>query len=425
VDRFIALPVKGDAFLYQRSGINILVDGGSYGPTLAQQLQEFAPHIKTLHIVVCTHADKDHAGGLTSFLDYWDGNVHQFWLPGRWADVIPDLMTNARSLIDSMIGQLHEFGATRPLLNGENIDFDELESSIENEASAAPRPERHQNNSANEEEEDINYNDLERLREPEWMKHLREKAREIVQYDEEAQRVFRSAKGRVYYRIRRGAVGRSLGKYWLELIDTADRIRKIANSAIEHHVSTRWFDYSDFADGSMASGGVRGLLTPVNAVEQVEMPKMREVWFFARLTQVNIQSLVFYAPENKRSLGALFNGDSPLGTGPGYARAFPFPGPPPRKVILATAPHHGADSNQMAYGHVSNWAGLVLWVRSGGSSRHPGASFRSLLHRACTNCPHLSLPLRSVDISINSTPIIEGWIVGEWWAIRNYRACSC
>jgi hypothetical protein len=72
-----------------------------------------------IDIVICTHGDADHARGLASFLDHWSlplpanelrqsRHIGQFWLPGKWADVLPRLMTDPRGIIADLIRELDE-----------------------------------------------------------------------------------------------------------------------------------------------------------------------------------------------------------------------------------------------------------------------------------------------------------------------------
>ena len=202
--------------------------------------------------------------------------------------------------------------------------------------------------------------------------------------------------------MRRGVVGPGLGRYWLGLIETEEIIRKIASQAFRRSIKIRWFDYGGFTEGIVPRGGVPGLLVPINAVEQSPPPRILRSFEF--LSKINRESLVFYAPENRRWPAILFTSDSPLGTGSAFAAPFPPPHLRPRRDIVATAPHHGAESNSMAYRNISKWANVALWIRSGGSSRHPERTFRSLPvgSRACTNCPHLNVGLRPVDLHFQS-----------------------
>ncbi|WP_217619573.1 MBL fold metallo-hydrolase, partial [Achromobacter sp. GbtcB20] len=78
-----ALPIKGESYLLQYMGKLILVDGGYTGSSLALALKKQLgkPNIH-LDVVVCTHNDKDHAGGLTDLLDRPGITASEFWLPG-------------------------------------------------------------------------------------------------------------------------------------------------------------------------------------------------------------------------------------------------------------------------------------------------------------------------------------------------------
>ena len=70
VAKFYALPVKeGDSFVLVRSDASILVDGGVANKDrwLASLLQSQCG-VSKLDIVVCTHNDDDHTGGLVAFL---------------------------------------------------------------------------------------------------------------------------------------------------------------------------------------------------------------------------------------------------------------------------------------------------------------------------------------------------------------------
>ena len=61
---------------------------------------------KTLDVVVCTHGDGDHAGGLVDLLKLWPGTIGQVWLPGRWVDVVPELLRDPKGFVDGLIKEL-------------------------------------------------------------------------------------------------------------------------------------------------------------------------------------------------------------------------------------------------------------------------------------------------------------------------------
>ncbi len=268
MDRLLALPVRGDAFLYQRNNFYILIDGGSRGSTLARQLYANVPRLKVIDIAVCTHGDNDHSGGIATLLDDWPGKIGQFWLPGRWSDVVPALMTSAHEFVEALVEELLSLIRERPELNRDDLEVDDVERFFDGEASRELRP-RNDDLRQIEEPADIQLERIPRVKEPEWMLELRERAREIAEHDSRAEKAFKSGKSRIYYRMRRRRASEALGRYWLSLIETAQNIRKIANQAVRHRIAIRWFDYGGFKDGQPASGGVSAFLIPVNAVGAV------------------------------------------------------------------------------------------------------------------------------------------------------------
>lgn len=68
MEKLIALPIKGEAFLLIRDGKTVLVDGGYNSHDLSRALKVHVPGLKKIDIVICTHADRDHAGGLTTLI---------------------------------------------------------------------------------------------------------------------------------------------------------------------------------------------------------------------------------------------------------------------------------------------------------------------------------------------------------------------
>ncbi|QVX15834.1 MBL fold metallo-hydrolase [Pseudomonas congelans] len=107
MSRLIALPVDGDAFILQRAGYTILVDGGKRSALLASELAKF--EVTHLDFIVCTHADEDHAGGLVDFLDRSGISVSEFWLPGAWLQSLPVLLTHPKKVVDELVGEADLF----------------------------------------------------------------------------------------------------------------------------------------------------------------------------------------------------------------------------------------------------------------------------------------------------------------------------
>src|SRR5947208_12232464 len=123
MDSLFALPIKGESFLLRRGRHHVLVDGGGSlrkvsdsGLALSHALKTICPTMRGLDIVVCTHADGDHAAGLASLLDHWRvpdgsggamvGRIGEFWLPGCWVDAIPELIRTPETFFRGLIAEL-------------------------------------------------------------------------------------------------------------------------------------------------------------------------------------------------------------------------------------------------------------------------------------------------------------------------------
>ncbi|QNG46945.1 MBL fold metallo-hydrolase [Sphingobium yanoikuyae] len=107
-----ALAVHGDAFLYRSSNGTVLVDGGGSSRILGKVLAKELPEVSHLDVVVCTHADSDHAKGLRSILTEWrsagqsGATIGEFWLPGRWMDIARRGLTDPKDLMSKLIEEL-------------------------------------------------------------------------------------------------------------------------------------------------------------------------------------------------------------------------------------------------------------------------------------------------------------------------------
>ena len=201
MDHLIALPIKGKSFLLKRGSIHVLVDGGGSirnvpksGLALAQALNAEFPSLRFIDVVVCTHADGDHAAGLASLLDHWrvrgvnaeeeHGRVGQFWLPGRWADVLPELMREPRVFVNGLIKELDEIVRDQPeLAQSQNAD-DQLKKQLDalvcpgsdQKTSDEWCPPSRSGPSRDDEvvDKDVDLGSAEPLNEPHWFRQLRD-----------------------------------------------------------------------------------------------------------------------------------------------------------------------------------------------------------------------------------------------------------
>ena len=396
-DQLLALPVSGESFLLRRSHYAVLVDGGWKKDKVRSVLATHFPAIGKLDIVVCTHGDGDHAGGLPDLLNNWPGQIGQVWLPGRWADVVPDLMKDPKGFVKRLLRELDEiirankpdpvvsspfdrFGGADDQTAAETFRTDEDLSIRRDGDDEAPFREEEDRYGA-----EIDLGATEPIDEPTWFDELRKAVN--LPGDEVASRAFESARSSIKYRERKLRLSAGAATGWLGMIDTVEAIRGIANAAIARKLRVRWFDYRAFEATRRPSGGVPGFLEPINAREQAPAPLYASL--LLRLTEINRHSLVFFAPPTITRLGVLLCGDSPLGDGSKFATSFLSSTARPRYPIVSTAPHHGAETNSAAYQHMRGWADIIVLVRAGGSSSQPGQTFKSLKWplKVCATCP--------------------------------------
>ena len=512
----LALAVHGDAFVHRRANGTILVDGGGRSATLAAELVAQTPAISRLDVVVCTHADLDHANGLKSILTDWRASakapvtIGEFWLPGRWLEVARTGLQDPKRLMAELTRALDNgvLAITRALLWAEGDDDhegrdggDEAQhkvvpdvtlrqliralnhpdvrlsisasptgnqpvtvASTETGCSIASPDERATDPATrllNDKPGDagapfedssaqLTRRDVEGLNaildgimrsgrptkrsgedraiadlepgpaepfEPEWAREMREQQRAPADRDVAAA-AFWNARRRVVYRIGRHRhlierglpvtvrTSESLGTYCLALIDAAEAIVEIARHAISEGVRIRWFDHDAYTEEGQPRGGRPDFLLPMNAVELRSPPvvQLPSVVFYLTLSKANRESLVFYAPAEPGCRGVVFCGDSRLGHGWGGSQPFHAYRQMSKAPQVGTAPHHAAESADLAYVHAPLF-GIDRWVCAANGRTKPGPSYRALKpgRRCCTACPLLPKPLAAVLIDLRLT----------------------
>lgn len=392
-DMLLALPINGESFLLRRAGKNVIVDGGYKRDKIAHVLKHQIRDVQYLDVIICTHGDGDHVGGLPALLDDWVGRVGQLWLPGRWVNVVPQLARDPAEFFNQLICELDAElkNPSEKVLSAISV-ADDVEIRRDDQQDIASLAQTYDVEPPGERPEGYDWpRDLEEtLPEPEWFAILRQAEGKLAS-DDIATRALKSARRRVKYRRKQlvSDLEIRIAHYWLDLIETAEAIRNLAIAAIRNRIPTRWFDFAGFEKTRQAAGGDRGFLLPINAVEQATSPTILSL--FMHLTQINRESLVFFAPPTKERLGVLFCGDSPLGDGPNFCHSFlpKFPFQALWLPIVATTPHHGSESNKAAYEHLNKWAHVAVFLRAGGSAKQPGPTFLSQHSclRLCTKCP--------------------------------------
>lgn len=411
MEKLIALPIKGEAFLLIRDGKTVLVDGGYNSKDLSRALKIQVPDLKKIDIVICSHADRDHAGGLASLIDISGLTVGEFWLPGAWADSIPELIENPSTTMQGLISELDR--TPQDVLRSLPNDVDAVAHHFETVATAERKEANSQKPADDFMEREVPFaykTLLESLGYWDERPYSDRNYRNYRHYRRllsRTERAFESGRSQLRYRKAKGKITPAVANYWLELIDAAQAIRAIAAQAIRYGVPIRWFDYTAFAKSRSAQGGNAQFLEPLNSVEQPPPPP-RKLSYLAQLSAANEQCLAFLAPADTTRLGVMFCGDSPLGDGPSYANSFLTNKIQPQSLpFVATAPHHGSENNQPAYRHISAWGHPLLWVRSGGSVKQPGATYKAIdpANRACTHCPQKGLELRVAVVHLDRSTL--------------------
>ena len=414
---FIALPLSsGEAFLLRTPDKNgrervILVDSGKTDREgtreLADILSRISPRIDHIDFAICTHSDADHSKGFWSFADDWYGmkrTLGEYWLPGGWANAMPAILTDptgfAAKLMDGAMQASQKMGGP------------------DGELASVSREERYYKASYNFDPESVanavtvldneeppsleaglglSENDATLLR----MDY--EESDDTVDAFDAALKSMQSSwspfwpyvffdklDSRKFLPV--ALEGRAL---FQEVAETAQAIRKIALAAVAHKIRVRWFDFAEYKKTDTPRGGERGLLEPCCAVEVVpdkaKAMALSNLMLFQslRLTRQNVESLVFYRPENGDEPGVIFLGDSRLAHGiekPG--KPFPLPFVKPKRKLLITAPHHGSRNNDHAFGVLKNWLGTdqQYYVRNGGQAGQTLADYITYSERRCAQC---------------------------------------
>lgn len=409
---FIALPLtNGDAFLLRTPDSSgkervILVDSGKkYGKNtreLAKILANVSPRINHIDIAVCTHSDADHSNGFWFFADDWydlGRTIGEYWLPGRWANAMPMALTDpagfSAMLFDGALESAHinrrQEGEKSGLLFG--VMSDEEADLSEEDWPLTPlegdfKKQDYANSFGLSLEEFVHLKFL-----------VEEEDADVDPFDIATETLSPLAysisdgkKITVWPNIDIGVEARSS---YLDALDTAKAIRKIALSALQRDIRVRWFDFGLYSLNEKPSGGEPGLLEPLCSVEVIPKPKATSaltsyaLFKSLRLSRQNVESLVFYRPETGDHPGVVFLGDSRLAYGVNRPdKEFPIDHTKPDRKILITAPHHGSNKNDFAYGVITDWIGddQSHFVRNGGQSNQRLGDYLQYDRRRCAQC---------------------------------------
>lgn len=357
---FIALPVAcGDAFYLRRPAKSILIDGGKSTNAFPGI---FTNYTSSTHVdlLVCTHNDADHANGVLGFLRS-ELTCSELWLPGTWLDALPRLLRPFETVFEDLL-------------------FEPELTEMRDVGRAEPH------------EDDLRLNGW-----PQSVALLLEEAP-----------VWPTATFTPYVFMLRAVPDSHRGP-WVEmqaLIAAGQRIRDIAIQAVQRGLPVRWFEHAPASPG----GGTPGILEPLSSKAKTRVaPSSRTLREHLRLTTVNKESLVFWAPQHESSPGVLFCADSD------------FEGIQSLPLVantIVTAPHHGAESNASVYLKVDpNKSENVTWVRSDShTAKRPCSAYKARANRYCTLCSGAAGPQKSLGFVSGS---------GVWQPTRSTLRCTC
>jgi len=419
---FTALPLEsGESFLLRTEALGrkfvILVDSGKkYAGKkhpLHKVLKKHAPNVQTIDVAICTHQDADHSNGFRNFADEWyaaGGMIGEYWLPGRWANVAKPIALGDESFQRSILEGANE--AVRALANVEvnNSDLKRAEIYLQKIPEDDFREQAKSYNLSKElrpcgeSAEKLNlweHGRDESIREKSLAASLglstddltsrRAEMEESDPLDKSIEFAMMSLNSRFFYHLKdRPYETKVLNEYNLA-IDTAASIRRILESALKHTIPIRWFDFGAFELGAEPSGGINGVLEPLNAVEvdpPIEIVSNVAKFYSLRLSRQNVESLVFYRPETDEAPGVLFLGDSRLAFGISKPKGdFSMPVTRPKRPLIITSPHHGSRVNDHAYSVIEKWVGKApYYIRNGGQTGQKLKDYPNKPSRKCAQC---------------------------------------
>lgn len=365
--RFIALPVgKGDSFFLKRGEHTVLFDGGLARNSLPALIVK---HIgcQRIDVVICSHNDADHAKGLIGLLEDPSISISEVWLPGRWLDGIQAIHAmGKKEFISEVLENSTDSGAD---------SLEEYSAQISGDEKAAFG-----------EDNDIKVDDV------------------ILNALEDIDEEFQIQLGAQIFHHYLFHLFSS--RLFMESIEAADRILKIASLAHRRGCKIRWFDFRTFQRTSSTGGG-EDWLRPLNSVECVRVKRARfKALEWIALTVSNRESLAFASTSQTGEPSVVFSADSDL-----QKVAFPN-----LQNTLVTAPHHGAAANSNVYSLPN--LNASVWVRSDfRTAKRPCSAYRSTQQvKFCTRC--------------NCIPTFEQCVVLEcskniWTPIAGTTPCLC
>lgn len=417
--RFVALPVhQGDAFLLDRGDKTVLVDGGASKKGLVPLLDKYwEKEQRVIDVVVVTHNDLDHTGGIIGLLESNEYSVREMRLPVYWQTVF-DAVSNHNmryqfclALVNLIRYYVVATGRVR------RADIKELVEEV-------LKWETRNNRNVWAEQNYQERYDIKRILN---IGEPVERTADVIERcfikrvnDRPLSDTDKGRSDLLVEVMQRSAVWESKVNIdvsaWqlIELSKYINNITDVIFAAVRHNVLIRYY----YHDHKLAIKSNKGddFLLPVNAKEIIGQScrtnNINRYTHFAAVQAVksisNKYSIPFYAIETRKDSGVLFCAEccvSPNGMSP-------------NRTVIAAGLHHGARDNSLAYENIKKWSKKVIWVRSDWKeSPRPCQEYVDLLDtKYCTICNKPIFDRQAVELEDDT---------GEWVARSGVRTCSC
>lgn len=399
--RFVALPVKeGDAFLLNRNGTVVLVDGGK--EKIIKKLLWEHGQLKddVLDIVVCTHNDLDHSGGILKILNSGRFVIKELRVPSVWKEIciyIGDTDESKRNFCKIIVNAIRD-----RVINGniQNDDLKQFAEKILNDPDGIENrydnyPERWKfDDKIFEKNGDLlvgySYELIfgSSVQEPASMSKL------VWSLIDEG--LFSSSREQNILCLGLlNAVTASVKNIWC-IVTIAARKRIHVNYYIrDNKVQILTTGKSFLVPVNARKTSARDILAKM-AIKKLKSEESESVSVMVTLAKSlsNRESIAFYAVETETEPGVLFCAEccvQPHGLSP-------------LRTIIATVPHHGASDNKSVYQDAERWAmRKVVWVRSDSKNMvRPCDEFLKLRSKKyCTRCNVNGFPEQTIEFISN------------------------
>ncbi|MEW6262428.1 MAG: hypothetical protein AB1641_05065 [Thermodesulfobacteriota bacterium] len=356
VMNFRALPVYvGDAFLLHSPFGTTLVDAGQNKKHILKLLKQERITKNHFNLLVCTHYDADHIKGIIGILESQSYTFDEIWLP----EILGSLAYTVSETLMDILKRLRN-------LNPEDV---------ENLIQKAKDISRNETPPKIPEDSPIKTANLDTLK-------------DYLQFYRYHEHLF------LIHHVLDWPSPSDLPIQ--AMLTNLNAAMTAVSSSLSSGAHVRWFHYSkDMTNKHYDDFGMSTLNSIETAVTLYKPDVFLQQLY---LTTINVESLVFkFSCENYPEV--LFCADSDLSFTNNHIKL--------KDESVVTAPHHGSDSCNNAYGRIDG--SDLIYVRSDRSqTQRPGKGFLGQSNRYCTICRNKG-PKQKVEVSYKGgTPKVRG-----------------